>query len=172
VLNLWNNSIGVAGAQALARALHAGRTLRELNLRENSIGDAGTLALAAALSAPGAAPLETLRLRTNQIGPEGAEALARTLATNTALQLVELGANPIGERASAALATAAEASPPLPVALAAGQRLAFLRGHFAPECPIRNLPISIVRRILTAYPVAQGSRTWKARSLTVMIDNQ
>ena len=68
-----SNSIGDAGAQALAEALKTNGTLMELNLHNISIGDAGARALAEALKTNNA--LTTLWLHNNSIGVVGAHTL-------------------------------------------------------------------------------------------------
>ena len=65
-LNLWNNNIGDAGAQALAGLVN----LTSLDLWNNNIGDAGAQALA------GLVNLTSLDLSDNRIGAAGAQALA------------------------------------------------------------------------------------------------
>ena len=74
---------------SLARDLAASPSLRALNLGYNSLGDAGAGAVAAALASAGrtraaaAGPVE-LDLQRNSIGDAGAAALAAALGTNLA----------------------------------------------------------------------------------------
>lgn len=73
-LYLQNNSLGDAGAKALAPSLSALTALRDLCLQNNSLGDEGAKALAPSLSALTA--LQYLDLRWNKLGPEGRRVIA------------------------------------------------------------------------------------------------
>ena len=66
-LDLNDNNVGDAGAQALADAIAGGAVpqLKELSLRDNSVGDAGAQALAAAIAGGAAPQLKKLDLRAN-----------------------------------------------------------------------------------------------------------
>jgi hypothetical protein len=101
-LNLWNNQLGDAGAQALAAALKTNTALTTLDLSYNDLGDAGAQALAAALKTNPS--LATLQLGSNQLGEAGAQALAAALKTNTALTTLYLGGNQLGDAGAQALA--------------------------------------------------------------------
>jgi len=107
-LNLGYNSIGDAGAAALAEALKANKMLTNLYLYGNSIGDAGAAALAEALKAN--TMLTALYLDSNSIGDAGAAALAEALKANKTLTALYLSSNSIGDAGAAALAEALKAN--------------------------------------------------------------
>jgi len=104
VLNLCGNSIGGAGATALAEALESAPLLRELDLERNQVGDKGAAALAnGLLSAP---LLKELRLNNNGIGDAGVEAIATVLPMVSSLKYLYLKQNKFGDVGAAALANA------------------------------------------------------------------
>jgi hypothetical protein len=89
-LDLKNNSIGNAGAEALSRS----RTLKILNVKCNVIGEEGAIALARNTT------LEYLNISNCDIGDEGAIALAR----NTTLEYLNVANCDIGDEGAIALA--------------------------------------------------------------------
>lgn len=102
-LALPNNSLGAAGAQALAAALaNPNCALTALDLSSCDLGDAGAAHLGPALAENRA--LASLNLRSNGIGDRGAEVLASVLALNASLQHLLLDRNAIGDAGAAALA--------------------------------------------------------------------
>lgn len=106
-LALLHNTMGVAGAAHIARALegNAARSLTALEIGYNMIGPPGADALVAALETN--ATLTALRLPYNMIGPRGARALAGLLAGGRcALVELDLFQNMIGDEGAAALAGA------------------------------------------------------------------
>ena len=86
-----NNSIGDAGAEALAQALHYNSTLTHLYLSSNSISDAGTVAFAQVLYHN--STLSALCMSNNCISDVGAAALAQVLHQNTTLKELKLSGN-------------------------------------------------------------------------------
>ena len=107
-LVLGANTIGDAGAAAIAEALKVNAVLHTLVLGSllggNSIGDAGALAIADALKVN--AVLEELYLSGNFIGDAGAVALAEGLKVNVVLKTLWLTDNSIGDEGAAAIAEA------------------------------------------------------------------
>eukprot|EP00435_Cladocopium_sp_Y103_P068765 s159_g32.t1 len=111
-LELENNSIGAAGAEApglgaccaLADGLKSNGSLVWLDLNGNSIGDAGAEALADGLKSNGS--LQTLWLQFNSIGDAGVQALADGLKSNGSLKELYLSSinNSIGDAGAEALA--------------------------------------------------------------------
>ena len=95
MLSLDCNEIGAAGVQALAAALKVNRTLEQLNFYGNEIGAIGAQALAAALE--GHPMLQTLDLRHNCIDSTGGQALGEAIRMNQTLQCLELSENQIGD---------------------------------------------------------------------------
>eukprot|EP00937_MAST-01D_sp_MAST-1D-sp2_P005142 g5142.t1 len=85
-LNLCENGIGLAGADALGAALARSAVLRALDMNNNSVGDAGAVALAAGLACNRS--LEQLSLWSNGIGPRGAAALVAALAARRSAHAV------------------------------------------------------------------------------------
>ncbi len=98
-LNLYNNYIGATGAQAIAQVLKKTK-ITQLNLGRNYIGDAGVQALAQGLHQT---KITQLDLRDNKIGDAGVQALAQGLHQTKITQL-DLGDNSIGEEGAQALA--------------------------------------------------------------------
>ena len=82
LLNLHDNKLSDAGAQALAAALSAGQLpkLGYLQVNGNAIGDAGAEALAAAVRGGGGASLATLVVGENAFGDASTEALRTACA--------------------------------------------------------------------------------------------
>ena len=106
---LQDNTIGDAGAAALAAALPESPRLNDLRLGGNQIGDDGATALANALGRfPNlSSGLHGLRLSGNRIGDAGGIALATALrAEGTGLTRLELATNRLGDGAAAALGAA------------------------------------------------------------------
>jgi len=92
-LNLKENKIGDAGAQALSEALETNKTMTTLDLSDNEIGDAGAQALSDALMTNNI--LTLLGLKKNKIGDAGAQALSEALKTNKTLTKLDLQDNSI-----------------------------------------------------------------------------
>lgn len=100
-LNLYNNEL--VNFDPLARALSSCSSLAKLDLGHNSLGDAGAQTIAGALSDRGC-KLKELHLVFCGIGPVGAGHLANSLVTNTELQELFLGHNPIEDTGTIHLA--------------------------------------------------------------------
>ena len=100
-LYLGDNSIGDAGATALAGALENNMVLTKMYLGGNTISNAGAAALAKALEKN--TVLTRLGLHYNTIGDAGATALAEALEKNTVLTQLGLHWNNIGDAGNAAL---------------------------------------------------------------------
>jgi hypothetical protein len=111
LLNLGGNSIGDAGARALAAALPIATALESLDLSSNAIGSGGACALAQAL--PRAGRLAVLNLQSNAIGDEGTRALAGALPGLALLKELWLGGNLIGDEGACALAAVLPSAPAL-----------------------------------------------------------
>ncbi len=92
-LNLYNNSIGEAGARAIADHL---TKLTSLNLDFNDIGEVGARAIAEHLT-----NLTSLNLYYNNIGEAGAQAIANRLTNLTSLDLNSNKTGEVGARAIA-----------------------------------------------------------------------
>ena len=107
-LNLSDNLIGAAGAQALADALreNVSLPLQKMYLSNNLIGAAGAEALADALKENTSLPLQELYLCNNRIGAVGAKAIAEALKQNASLQVLYLCNNQIGAAGAKAFAEA------------------------------------------------------------------
>lgn len=115
LLNLAFNDVGVAGVNALARALRARCVrLRRLELCGNAAcGDAGAVALAEALMVRGCS-LEELRMRRCGVGSSGARALSAAFGAPAVsalapraqpmLKFLELDQNAIGDNGAVSLA--------------------------------------------------------------------
>ena len=78
-LDLSDNSIGAEGAKAIARALEKNKTLTALDLRDNNIGDEGAIAIANALRENYSIRIKRLNLNLNNIGDDGAIAIAKAV---------------------------------------------------------------------------------------------
>lgn len=105
-LYLAHNSLGAAGATALAKALPFLPRLRVLNLPENAIRSAGTEALAGALISGATPLLEQLVLAGNGIGTIGARAIATALKQLPRLQDLHLARNALGSQGAVAISRA------------------------------------------------------------------
>lgn len=77
----------------MAAAIPASSPLELLDINDNDIGPAGAEALADALDR--GLMLKTLRMRGNRIGDEGAAALGRALAKGPMLQELDVGGNQV-----------------------------------------------------------------------------
>jgi Ran GTPase-activating protein (RanGAP) involved in mRNA processing and transport len=169
-LNLSHNAIGAAGASALAEALRENTTITELGLVNCDVGDEGAAALAEALEVN--TSLSGLDLPRNSIGTAGASALAEGLRGNSVLHRLTLYSNSnIGRAGEAAIDAAVKANPWVTVRLTPSQRFAFLAGCYCDFAAAKRLPLDIVRRILTRYPVAQGRRVWDGVDVSVPVLN-
>ncbi len=104
-LDCWNNQLGQAGGLAIASAVATNRTLKFLNLGGNSIGFDAVHVLANALGETSSA-LTHLGLYGNAVQDDGALSLAAAIESNSALRVLDVGANRIGPRGTCALATA------------------------------------------------------------------
>lgn len=107
-LRIMSNSVGDAGAAAIAAGLKANRVLRSLAIFDRSIGDAGATAIAEALRTNSA--LKDLKLAGLSIGDEGALALAEALRTTRTMTSLDLEHNRISDVGAAALREAREAA--------------------------------------------------------------
>jgi hypothetical protein len=108
-LHLGGNSIGDAGACALAKGLSGVPLLKELNLKNNAIGDAGGAALAEGLSS--IPDLERFHLDGNAIKAVGAAALGKALPAVPALEWIYLSGNPLGVAGACAIAAGLAGTP-------------------------------------------------------------
>ena len=80
VLNMHQNELHQDGCLAIARAVAASRTIRELDLRDNHLSIQGSLQVIPLLLMPGANhSLEKVNLASNAIGDEGAQLVAELL---------------------------------------------------------------------------------------------
>jgi Ran GTPase-activating protein (RanGAP) involved in mRNA processing and transport len=162
-LGITHNSIGKVGARSIAAALAStGASLTRLGMGDNPmIGDDGAEALAAALARN--ASLLWLSLDGCGVGDAAVASLARGLAQNTTLRFLHVRTLNNADRGTES-ATLAVPDASVRVPLAATQRLMFFKGHLDrpwARSSIRRLPHEIVARILTAYPVLQGSRQFR-----------
>tara|TARA_B110001452_G_scaffold89839_1_gene73770 strand:+ start:3748 stop:5898 length:2151 start_codon:yes stop_codon:yes gene_type:complete len=94
-LDFRQNCIEDVGAVACARMLERNRTLRSINLRGSRISDIGAVPLAHALQGAGVT-LTSLSLRGNFVKSAGAEAFGDMLQTNTSLTMLNLEKNTLG----------------------------------------------------------------------------
>ncbi len=120
-LDLGSNSIGEAGALAIAESLKGNTTLTSLNLYNNEIGEAGARAIAESLK--GNTTLTTLDLGNNSIGEPGARAIAENLKGNTTLSTLDLGWNSIGETGVQAVAESLKGNATLSTLKLAGNKI-------------------------------------------------
>ncbi|XP_041951538.1 dynein regulatory complex subunit 5 isoform X1 [Alosa sapidissima] len=102
-LDLSHNLISDRGARAVGKLLNRSR-LRSLNVYDNQIRGAGAEALAYALAKN--TSLLTLNLRLNRLGDEGGQAIAQALTKNQTLVNLHLGANQLTEPTAIALSQA------------------------------------------------------------------
>ncbi|XP_062406738.1 dynein regulatory complex subunit 5 [Sardina pilchardus] len=102
-LDLSHNLIGDRGARAVGKLLNRSR-MRSLNVYDNQIRGAGAQALAYALAKN--TSLLTLNLRLNRLGDEGGQAIAQALTKNQTLVSLHLGANQLTEPTAIALSQA------------------------------------------------------------------
>jgi len=104
-LHLARNKITAVGAAAIAAAVAKNPSMRVLSLEHNHIGDDGAAALADALRQNPL--LEWLDVCENNISDTGVLRLTEVLATRqTALQVLQIGSNPISDVGALALASA------------------------------------------------------------------
>lgn len=156
-LDVANNGISEAGAEALARLL-AGKALKRLNVNMNALGNGGMYKLADALKERDT--LEELDLGGNNVGPEGARVLMAALQGKQALQTLELGC--------AAAAHASRAC----ISLCAGRGQLCCRRNgarprltgagFAGRC--RACLAAAARGALTGCAAAVGTTRWRRRA--------
>ncbi|KJE94260.1 protein tyrosine kinase [Capsaspora owczarzaki ATCC 30864] len=107
-LELSDNQIGDAGAQAIGSALRNKSTLIALSLNENKISDIGAFAVAEGLQASTA--LTELGMFINQIGDAGAQAIGSALRNKANLSILHLSNNKIGDIGAFAIAEGLQAS--------------------------------------------------------------
>uniref|UniRef100_A0A8C2J6C6 NLR family, CARD domain containing 3 n=1 Tax=Cyprinus carpio TaxID=7962 RepID=A0A8C2J6C6_CYPCA len=108
-LNLRENSIGVAGAKDIAKALKLTKNnvsvvCFSVSLQENALGDNGVIALAFALRSNSS--LSVLYLQGVSAGKSGAVALADALVVNESLHTLDLRGNSIGMEGAKAFSSA------------------------------------------------------------------
>ena len=96
-LDLGGNSIGEAGAQAIADALRENSTLQQLDLSDNGIGSPGSLTPASQAGSDSDSESD------NEIEGAGARAIADALRQNSTLQQLELVGNDIQEAGKQAI---------------------------------------------------------------------
>ncbi|KJE94238.1 TKL/IRAK protein kinase [Capsaspora owczarzaki ATCC 30864] len=107
-LELSDNQIGDAGAQAIGSALRNKSTLIALSLNENKISDIGAFAVAEGLQASTA--LTQLGMSVNQIGDAGARAIGSVLRNKANLARLYLSQNKIGDAGARAIAEGLQTS--------------------------------------------------------------
>ena len=119
-LSLAGCTLGAAGAERLAETLSKNTQLRHLDLSQNQIGDAGAQALAHhLLGGQAPLPLESLLLNDNRIGPVGGQALAASLErppgapAEGSLRRLSLARNDLGDATAPDLASAIRSHPAL-----------------------------------------------------------
>lgn len=100
-LNLQGNQIAVEGASSLAAILHESSSLMTVNLARNTIGSAGTIHIASTI---GDSVLKHLNLGFNQIESGAAVHLGEALQRNSALEVLDLSGNYIGDAGASAFA--------------------------------------------------------------------
>ncbi|XP_034496379.1 leucine-rich repeat-containing protein 45 isoform X6 [Ailuropoda melanoleuca] len=95
-LDLKGNNLQAAGAEALGQLLRQNKSIQSLTLEWNNLGpwEDAFAAFCGALASNGA--LQQLDLRNNQISHKGAEELALALTRNTHLQQLDLRWNSVG----------------------------------------------------------------------------
>jgi hypothetical protein len=168
-LKLATNFIDSAGAAKLAAALRVNTALTDLDLTNNNVGSAGAAALAEALEINTA--LATIHLAGNSIDHTGSARLAAALRVNSSLTGLHLWHNEFDAAGAEHIVAAIDANPYALVRLTAAQRWAFLQGHVRrpgqQRSPVAKLPLDMIRRILTRYRVAQGTREWDGKALTM-----
>ena len=167
-LFLCVNSIGPAGARAIADAAASLARLAELSLDRNDLGTDGAAALAAALAADGAAPaLRGLSLQANRIGP----ALPEPFLRLTRLRRLGLGGNAL-EAVPPALLRAVprvdlEGNPPALAeflrGLVAGREVGDRPGRASPLTP-RNTPPGPCLRPLQPVKAPASPLRWRRGS--------
>jgi len=102
LLNLSNNEIGDAGAEALGNLLIEDiKIMQEIDLGANVIGDRGMKYIAAGLAQN--AVLQSINFNENEFGEKGAVALFKALAVNRSLVSIDVGANDLGSKGAKAL---------------------------------------------------------------------
>jgi len=105
-LELIEPAAGPDGVQQLAAGLGAGAlpAVAVLRIYDTHVGDAGGASALAAALGQGALPrLKSLELYNSAIGDAGLLALAPALRRRPALELLDLGRNPLGDEGLAAL---------------------------------------------------------------------
>ena len=93
-LNIYDNNIRAAGAQAIAHALTKNTLLTKLNLRLNRLGDEGGQAICRSLLKN--ATLSDLNLGSNELSEPTAAMLSQVVVQNTTLRNIELSCNRLG----------------------------------------------------------------------------
>ena len=93
-LNIYDNNIRAAGAQAIAHALTKNTLLTKLNIRLNRLGDEGGQAICRALLKN--TNLSELNLGSNELSEPTAATLSQVVVQNTTLRNVELSCNRLG----------------------------------------------------------------------------
>jgi NLR family CARD domain-containing protein 3 len=106
MLDLKNCNIGDKGAGLIAQAMMFNSMVKYINLESNSVGVAGAEALASYLIERPHNGIEVLKLSYNQIANEGFEAMAEALVTNKSLKELTLKSNRARERGLLALGRA------------------------------------------------------------------
>ena len=97
ILNLSNNEIGDAGAEAIGDLLGGNTTLTdEVDLGANEIGDDGVKHIAAGLAQN--TTLKSVNLNQNIFGEDGAKVLFKAVAVNKSLISIDVGANQLGAK--------------------------------------------------------------------------
>ncbi|PRP88425.1 hypothetical protein PROFUN_03339 [Planoprotostelium fungivorum] len=92
-LGLWDGSVSVDGAQAIAEALKLNNSINHLYLDRNNIGNEGVLAIVQSLRVNRS--ISNLHLSRNGITDEGAKAIAEIVQENPSIFLVDLSLNDV-----------------------------------------------------------------------------
>ncbi|XP_058388084.1 leucine-rich repeat-containing protein 74B-like [Diceros bicornis minor] len=102
-LSLHHRGLGPQGARALASTLTSNPDVKRLDLWDNGLCGASAEALAGALS-QAAASVGDVELSENQLGAVGAQAVCAALVVNPVMQRVQLARNSLEEQAPQYLA--------------------------------------------------------------------
>eukprot|EP01065_Artemidia_motanka_P009853 TRINITY_DN15104_c0_g1_i5.p1 TRINITY_DN15104_c0_g1~~TRINITY_DN15104_c0_g1_i5.p1 ORF type:complete len:455 (+),score=107.89 TRINITY_DN15104_c0_g1_i5:580-1944(+) len=113
-LHIGLNSVGPAGAAALAERMQSCPRLTELDVNDNGVGARGAAALCAAVSSHPS--ITSLGLHGNAIGDEGANAAAAAVKQSQTLRRLDVSSNGITHAAVPALCSAATSLTGLSVA--------------------------------------------------------
>ena len=108
VIDLSDNNIGDKGAEEIAEALKANKSVTRIDLSGNEIGNSGALDIAEALKANNS--VTEIDLSCNEIGEKGALEIAEALKANKSVTRIDLSGNEIGNSGALDIAAALEAN--------------------------------------------------------------